>query len=74
MGQMQDRPVGPHPRESCQLAFGIEQFAELIPWLMINRKGLTIFAHPITGNALKDHTDHALWLGPSESLNLAGLP
>jgi aromatic ring-cleaving dioxygenase len=27
----------------------------------------------MTGNAMKDHTDHVLWLGPSESLNLAAL-
>lgn len=74
VGRMQDRPVGPHPRESCQLAFATEQFAEFIPWLIVNRNGLTIFAHPITGDALKDHTDHVVWLGPSEPLNLSGLP
>jgi aromatic ring-cleaving dioxygenase len=38
-----------------------------------NRNGLTIFAHAETGNALKDHTDHVIWLGPSETLDLAKL-
>ena len=52
VGRMQDRPVGPHPRESCQLAFATEQFAELIPWLIVNRNGLTIFAHAITVSGL----------------------
>lgn len=41
-----------------------------MPWLIQNRKGLTIFAHATTGDDLKDHTDHVIWLGPSEKLNL----
>ena len=73
LGRMHDKPVGPHPRGSRQLAFGTELFADIIPWLMLNRKGLTIFAHAETGDALKDHTDHVLWLGPSETLDLSGL-
>ena len=73
VGRMHDRPVGPHPRGSCQLAFGIERFGEIVAWLIVNRDGLTVFAHAMTGDALKDHTDHVLWLGPSEALNLAAL-
>jgi aromatic ring-cleaving dioxygenase len=33
-------------------------------------RGLTVFTHAQTGNALKDHTDHVIWLGPSETLKL----
>jgi aromatic ring-cleaving dioxygenase len=73
VGRMHDGPVGPHPRGSCQLAFGTERFAEIIPWLIVNRGGLTVFTHALTGDALEDHTDHVLWLGPSETLNLAAL-
>ena len=73
VGRMHDKPVGPHPRGSCQLAFGPELFAEVIPWLLANRNGLTVFAHAETGEALKDHTEHVLWLGLSETLNLAAL-
>lgn len=73
VGRMHDQPVGPHPRGSCQLAFGPEQFGEVIPWLVENRDGLTVFAHATTGDALKDHTEHVLWLGASETLNLAAL-
>jgi DOPA 4,5-dioxygenase len=32
-----------------------------------------VFAHPQTGNALKDHTEHVIWLGPSEPLKLSAL-
>jgi DOPA 4,5-dioxygenase len=73
VGRTHDKPVGPHPRGSCQLAFGPERFGEVIQWLVVNRGGLTVFAHAETGNALEDHTEHVLWLGPSESLNLAAL-
>ena len=73
VGRMHDNPVGPHPRESCQLTIGNEQFDKVIPWLILHRAGLTVFAHAQTGNALKDHTDHVLWLGPSEKLKLSAL-
>lgn len=73
VGRIYDKPVGPHPRGSCQLAFGPDRFATIIPWLITNRNGLTVFAHAETGDALKDHTEHVVWLGPSESLDLAAL-
>jgi aromatic ring-cleaving dioxygenase len=73
VGRMHDGPVGPHPRGSCQLTVAGDQFASVIPWLLLNRNGLTIFAHAQTGDALKDHTEHVIWLGPSEPLNLAAL-
>ena len=73
VGRMHDNPVGPHPRGSCQLTVVAGQFDDVFPWLVLNRKGLTIFAHARTGNALKDHTDHVIWLGPSEPLKLSAL-
>jgi DOPA 4,5-dioxygenase len=73
VGRMHDHPVGPHPRGSCQLTVTPEQFAEVVPWLVVNRHGLTVFAHAQTGNALKDHTEHVIWLGPSEPLKLSAL-
>ncbi len=73
VGRMHDKPVGPHPRGSCQLAFGSELFADVIPWLIVNRRGLTVFVHAESGDVLRDHTEHVLWLGASEALNLAAL-
>jgi aromatic ring-cleaving dioxygenase len=73
VGRLHDQAVGPHPRGSCQLAFTAELFGPVIAWLMLNRGGLTVFAHALSGDALKDHTEHVLWLGPSEPLNLSAL-
>jgi DOPA 4,5-dioxygenase len=73
VGRMHDSPVGPHPRGSCQLTVKRDQFAEVLPWLVLNRGDLTVFAHAQTGDALKDHTAHVIWLGSSETLKLSAL-
>ena len=65
------RPVGPHPRGSCQLTVPVEQFGEVAQWLTLNRRGLTIFAHANTGDDRADHTEHVIWFGPSEPLDLS---
>ena len=41
--------------------------------LATNRDGLTVFIHPNTGDALADHTAHAIWMGELLPLNLASL-
>jgi DOPA 4,5-dioxygenase len=73
VGRMHDNPVGPHPRGSCQLAFPADRLGEVLSWLILNRSDLTVFAHAETGNAIKDHTAHVIWLGPSETLDLSKL-
>ena len=64
-------------REAQIIAFpdgrvvGAERFGEVIPWLIVNRGGLTVFAHAETGEDLADHTQHVIWFGPSERLDLS---
>ncbi|NOR72653.1 MAG: 4,5-dioxygenase [Mariprofundaceae bacterium] len=70
VGQKHKKPVGPHPCWSCQLAFKPEEFGNIVPWLVLNHHGLTIFIHANTGNDLKDHTEHTMWMGKIEPLNL----
>lgn len=72
MGRVHERPVGPHPDWSCQLAFAPEVFAQVVPWLALNRRGLVVFLHPDTGDDLQDHTDHAIWMGAMRPLDLTG--
>lgn len=71
MGRMHEKPVGPHPMWSCQLAFAPDRFGDVMPWLALNRDGLVIFTHPETGDHLADHTDHALWMGAMPALDLS---
>ena len=74
MGRVHEKPVGPHPDWSCQLAFKAPLFADVIPWLALNRNGLVVFIHPITGNDLVDHRDRAIWMGAVRPLDLSVLP
>ena len=71
VGHFHLRPVGPHPRGSCQLTVPADQFGDVAQWLVLNRGPLTIFAHANTGGDLADHTEHVMWFGPSEALNLS---
>jgi aromatic ring-cleaving dioxygenase len=73
MGRIHERPVGPHPDWSCQLSFGVSDFASVVPWLAMNRRGLVVFVHPLSGNELLDHRDHAIWMGAIRPLDLSVL-
>lgn len=70
VGRFHEKPVGPHPRGSCQLTVPPELFGDFAQWLAQNRGVLTVFAHLETGDALADHTAHVIWFGPSETLDL----
>jgi len=70
IGRFHERAVGPHPMWSFQIAFAPAQFADVIPWLTLNHGGLDVFAHPNTGDQLRDHRDCAMWLGRSHQLDL----
>jgi DOPA 4,5-dioxygenase len=71
VGHFHERPVGPHPRGSCQLTVSPERFGDFANWAVLNRGGLTIFAHANTGEDFADHTEHVIWFGPSEELDLS---
>lgn len=63
LGRWHDRPVGPHVTPMYQIAFDLAVFPQLVPWLMINRQGLSVLVHPNTDSPYDDHLLHALWLG-----------
>ena len=73
MGRFHERPVGPHPMWSYQLAFRPAQLSDIVSWLTLHRDGLDVFVHPNTGDDLADHRDRPVWLGRSYALNLAAL-
>ncbi|AEF55448.1 DOPA 4,5-dioxygenase family protein [Marinomonas posidonica] len=69
VGRFHQKPVGPHPLWSCQLSFAADAFADVIPWLMMNRRSLDVFVHPLTGDDYLDHTQGVSWLGQSHTLD-----
>ena len=63
MGRWRDEPVGPHVRAMYQVAFDVALFPQLVPWLMLNRQGLTVLVHPNTDHPRDDHVLYPLWMG-----------
>ncbi|MBW8270782.1 DOPA 4,5-dioxygenase family protein [Caldovatus aquaticus] len=74
LGRMHDVPVGPHPAAMFQIAFPVGLFAALVPWLMLNRRGLTVLVHPETDDPRADHLERALWMGAVLPLDASVLP
>ena len=74
LGTVWNRPVGPHSKAMYQIAFTPELFASLVPWLMLNNRGLSILIHPNTANPKRDHLLDAVWIGPSLQLDGEVLP
>ena len=63
MGSWHDEPVGPHVQAMYQIAFPPDLLPSLMPFLMLNRMGLTILLHPQSGRPRDDHTLNAVWMG-----------
>jgi DOPA 4,5-dioxygenase len=43
-----------------QALFSNDEFAKVVPWLMLNREGLSVLVHPSTGDGYGDHGAVAL--------------
>lgn len=74
LGVVHDRPVGPHSKAMFQIAFEPGLFGTLVPWLMLNNRGLSILVHPNTANEKRDHLIDALWIGRPLAVDEALLP
>ncbi len=74
MGRWHDVPVGPHPQAMYQIAFDAPLFPTLVPFIMLNRMGLTVLVHPETGRPRDDHLLHPVWMGAVLALKGDTLP
>jgi len=63
IGRWHDELVGPHTTSMFQVAFAVEDFPRIVPWLALNHRALSILIHPETDNGRMDHLVHALWIG-----------
>jgi aromatic ring-cleaving dioxygenase len=70
LGRWHDELVGPHPQSMFQIAFPADLLNAFLPWLMLNRDGLSVLLHPETGDDYSDHSAHAAWLGAMLPLRL----
>lgn len=63
LGALLERPVGPHTKGMFQVTIEPEQFAPVVPWLMLHRDGLSVLVHPTTDDVVADHETNPLWMG-----------
>jgi DOPA 4,5-dioxygenase len=72
--EFRDAPRGPHPIANALVIFKPEEFVRVVPYLMLNREGLDVLVHPLTTDAVEDHSSYAIWLGSPVELKLHKLP
>ena len=70
LGRWHDVKVGPHDQAMYQVAFAVDVFPALVPWLMLNREGLDVLIHPLTESSYDDHSKNALWMGTPVPMRL----
>ena len=46
-------------------------FAQIVPFIALERDGLTVLVHPNTEDDLADHRDYALWMGSMPDLKIS---
>ena len=71
VGEMRDRPVGPHPKPQFEIHFRKDSLEAVLT--LITESGLTALVHPLTDDDLADHTTLAHWIGEPISLDLSVL-
>jgi len=59
-----DRAVGPHPTPMFEVnTFNPHQTGAIFSFLAVYRGPCSVFIHPNTGDAYRDHTELATWMG-----------
>ena len=72
--EFRDALRGPHPISNALVIFQPDAFEHVVPYLMLNREGLDVLVHPLTTDAVEDHSSYAIWLGNPVELKLHTLP
>lgn len=78
MHKFWQEPIGPHPVTMWEVDTGGKYdpalFARVLAFYQLNHGKLSVLIHPRTDlGDLKDHTEHALWLGHKQRLLTAFL-
>jgi DOPA 4,5-dioxygenase len=69
VGEMTDRPVGPHPIPQYEVHFHRKALPTVLERVKASR--LRALVHQLTDDDLADHTSQALWIGEPLTLDLS---
>lgn len=72
-GKIYYQPFKPHLVANFEIWVPKEHFARAYQWIVLNRGTLSVMIHPLTRLEIKDHTERAVWLGPSFPLDMSWL-
>lgn len=70
LGNVHDRPIGPHPLPMYQIEYSGTNQAVIENFLRQNCRNLTVLLHEVSGDDIRDHTDGARWIGKPLELDL----
>ncbi|KAJ3163353.1 nucleolar complex protein 14 [Irineochytrium annulatum] len=69
--RVHEKPIGPHPMPMFEVNIATpEQFAAFVPWIEFARGPLSVLVHPHTGDAVADHSTHAIWIGDKVAVDI----
>ena len=71
VGEMTDRPVGPHPIAQFEVHFRRRALPTVLTRIKARR--LRALVHQLTDDDLADHTSQALWVGEPLTLDMSVL-
>ena len=74
LGRWHDNKIGPHPVSMYQIAFPVAAFPTLVPFIAMNRMGLTVLVHPESGRPKDDHLHNSFWMGEVLTVDASMLP
>ena len=71
VGELRDRPVGPHPKAQFEVHFREDALPQIVA--AIEKSSLRALVHPLTDDDLADHTSLGQWIGEPLPLDLSVL-
>jgi FMN-dependent NADH-azoreductase len=63
LGRVHDAPVAFHPAPMYQVTLEAIDLGVLLVWLQRHGGELSLLVHPLLGDVVAEHTEHAIWLG-----------
>lgn len=67
------QPIGPHPIGSFETCCNVTSLHLAVSFFMRQHGKFSVLLHPLTRQEVRDHTEHAFWMGMPLPLDLSSL-